>query len=812
MINGFISLIVIFDIQQGQFMNRYFSAMILLYSALCSAQAAATTWVPIKNGGITIFIPVDDPPEAAFDIITVDEDSTTELGAILLSNDVDEDIANTQITITSPLDLNTLNGTLTQNGNILTYTPATNEWGETYDSFNYYLTDIEGNTSEIVTVTINVNSVNDRPVHTPPPPPYNYEERYVVEDSGWSTYNGLIGVSDADGDALYLSQVTATHGSVSVIEPERHHFDYRPAPDFKGVDDVFVFVTDGTDIIQIYYRVVVSNTPDPLVINRKVETGSDGQTRVTITAIDPDGWPQSLYAEVTGPVTKTSQIQTTCFNHLPPHGCQYDWNLGVLPTGNYTLNVHGTDSDNVPFAYVANADTLATETASNSGSGFNFVIGGGNVAPVAINDSYSLKGDGQQYTYNVTLNDSDPNTDVISLSGIINSPAHGSAEIVDGKLRYTPNRTDTFVSDSLVYQITDGKGGLGSASVIFDILPEPVISPTMDLSMQVNGTTGLRTALIKTGTQVSFSWTRPNTSHPNVNYCLKEVGADNGHSTSSTSTPTCLATSSDTQLDYVFNTNTEHNLIVQSCLLNSPNCSISNTVIVRTTNMALQGLTASASEIFAGNPVTLSWNASIASDVQYLIEVDRPEPQSEQTANWERLEQHRRYTDTQRQGTLNLLGTYRFRVTACSDSLGCGAPSAPVSVLVEEFVMPAVETLNIALTSEAYVLNVNWSPVNINGASYTLQVNTPTAAAGTWQSISLTSASATSNSYTATDGDGNYTFRVAACLGSSECSVWRERTFNVDGSVLSSSRRVMFIHTDALGSPAAETDESGAQQ
>ena len=111
------------------------------------------------------------------------------------------------------------------------------------------------------------------------------------------------------------------------------------------------------------------------------------------------------------------------------------------------------------------------------------------------------------------------------------------------------------------------------------------------------------------------------------------------------------------------------------------------------------------------------------------------------------------------------------------------------------------------------------SPTNISsGQTVTLSWNQVYAATkyvleqqrngGSW--TSLYSGSATSKSTNLSATPGLYYFRVKAC-NTTECSAYTlsGQTQSVLGAPNSNKSRVIYIHTDLLGSPTAETDENG---
>jgi VCBS repeat-containing protein len=103
---------------------------------------------------------VNDPPTAGNNAYSVNEDQTLSVSAPgVLGNDNDPD----GNPITAVKDTNPANGTLTLNANgSFTYKPNANYNGS--DSFTYHARDSHGANSNIATVSITINPVNDPPV------------------------------------------------------------------------------------------------------------------------------------------------------------------------------------------------------------------------------------------------------------------------------------------------------------------------------------------------------------------------------------------------------------------------------------------------------------------------------------------------------------------------------------------------------------------------------------------------------------------------------------------------------------------------
>src|SRR5205823_6131933 len=108
---------------------------------------------------------VNDAPVAVNDAYSTNEDTTLSVDAAhgVLANDTDVDTAHSALT--AALVTNVGHGSLTLNGDgSFTYTPTLNYNGP--DSFTYKASDGRAD-SNVATVTIAVNAVNDAPVANP---------------------------------------------------------------------------------------------------------------------------------------------------------------------------------------------------------------------------------------------------------------------------------------------------------------------------------------------------------------------------------------------------------------------------------------------------------------------------------------------------------------------------------------------------------------------------------------------------------------------------------------------------------------------
>ncbi|WP_442939257.1 VCBS domain-containing protein [Nostoc sp.] len=133
----------------------------------------------------------------------------------------------------------------------------------------------------------------------------------------------------------------------------------------------------------------------------------------------------------------------------------------TLVEGNETVILTLADRS----GYTLGATTTATITLADPN----------NQPPVAVNDTATTDED-TPVTINVLVNDTDPNSDPLSLSSFTN-PTNGTVtrndngtptNLTDDQLIYTPNANYNG-SDSFTYTISDGNGGTATATVTLTV-------------------------------------------------------------------------------------------------------------------------------------------------------------------------------------------------------------------------------------------------------------------------------------------------------------------------------------------------------
>ncbi len=349
---------------------------------------------------------------------SVDSDGTPTTINVLL-NDSDPEGDSFNITeFTQPT-----NGTVTQVGNDLVYTP--NDGFEGNDTFTYTICDENGG-CDTATVTVNVDTcTNPTNLCTAPITPLdicvnfcNVEGITEIEEVHTLFECGIV------TDGLCLNY-TPLPGFVDMTQ----ELEIIGCNDAGVCDTVFVSIFVGDcnaanlpPVANDDFAVTPENTP--------IAIG------VFTNDSDPNGDPFSI-TEFTQPANGTVTIDGDALVYTP--------NDGFAGNDTFTYTICDDEGE---------CDTATVTVQVNDIDN--------NLAPIAVDDS-SETSENVPVTINVVANDSDPNNDPFSIVGFT-QPANGTVELVGGLLVYTPN--DGFSGeDTFSYQICDAAGLCDEATV-----------------------------------------------------------------------------------------------------------------------------------------------------------------------------------------------------------------------------------------------------------------------------------------------------------------------------------------------------------
>ncbi len=184
------------------------------------------------NGGfatatITVTVaPVNDPPVAANDAVTIDENTPVRIP--VLANDIDLDGDSLTVTAASAP-----NGTVVINPDgTVTYTPRQDYFGT--DTITYTISDGHGGTST-ATVTVTVRNTNALPVDD--------DEAVFAVGGAERIINVLANATDPDNNPLSVFTAKVDIGTVT-INPDGT-LSYIAPPEFQGVATITYIISDG---------------------------------------------------------------------------------------------------------------------------------------------------------------------------------------------------------------------------------------------------------------------------------------------------------------------------------------------------------------------------------------------------------------------------------------------------------------------------------------------------------------------------------------------------------------------------------------
>jgi VCBS repeat-containing protein len=383
---------------------------------------------------------VNEAPLAVADSgYTVAEGGTLN-GTTVLANDTDPEGASlTAVLVSGPTNASSF--TLNANG---TFAYTHNGGETTSDSFSYRANDGSLN-SNIVTVTITVNAVNDAPVAT--------ADAYSVNEGGTLSRTAATGVlaNDSDVDSSITAVLVSGPANASSFTLNADgSFTYTHNGSETTSDSFTYKANDGSaDSSTVTVTITVTAVNDaPVAVADSGYTVNEGGSlagAATVLGNDTDAEGSALTAVlVSGPANASS------------------FTLHAGGTFDYTHNGGETTSDS--FTYRANDGGLNSNTVT-----VTIAVNAINDAPVAVADSGYTLAEGGNVTGAATVLGNDSDAEGSTLTAVlVSGPANASSFTLnaDGTFNYTHNGSET-TSDSFTYKANDG--GLDSNTVTVSI-------------------------------------------------------------------------------------------------------------------------------------------------------------------------------------------------------------------------------------------------------------------------------------------------------------------------------------------------------
>ena len=389
---------------------------------------------------------VNDVPVVTNDIVGTNEDTAVIVD--VLGNDTDVDDALVVGGVTQGA-----NGTVTNNGNNVTYAPNADWCG--VDTFTYTADD-GTNTPVQGTVTVTVTCVNDVPVAVADADTTDEDTAIVVAV--------LANDSDADadspaalgGDVLTIVSVDTT-GTVGCVTNNGNNITYDPCGQFEGLKaalvDTFMYtITDGIEMATATVTITVNGVNDPPVVVDDVVVTTQN-TAVVIDVLGNDSDPDDALA-VNAVTQGANGIVTNNGNNVT-----YNPNPDWIGEDTFTYTV----LDGVNPAVQAAVTVTVTDVPA---------------PPIAVDDEFTVTMNSGLNTLNVLSNDFDPNGDVLSIQSVgpPAPPDEGCPTIINAgdHIKYAPC-PDFIGVTTLTYIIEDSTGLTAVGTVTIEVLEENVV-------------------------------------------------------------------------------------------------------------------------------------------------------------------------------------------------------------------------------------------------------------------------------------------------------------------------------------------------
>ncbi|PKN85194.1 MAG: hypothetical protein CVU46_11945 [Chloroflexi bacterium HGW-Chloroflexi-8] len=308
-------------------------------------------------------------------------------------------------------------GTLIGTAPSITYHPNSNYFGS--DSFTFKVRDDVAD-SNIATVIITVNSVNDAPVAN------NLQVNTSVNQSTAFVLSG----SDVENNPLTFVVITnPQHGSLTGNIP---NLTYTPLSNYSGSDSFTYKTNDGSvDSVVATVNVTITSTNLPPVANSQdITMAEDTTIPITLTGSDPEGSPLTFSF-----LTPTSHAS---FFGTPPN-MTYDPYDNFFGTDYFIFRVW----DGVQWSQPATVNIVVTAV---------------NDAPRALSQTVQTP---KNVFVDIQLTGTDVDGDLVTLT-IFSSPINGTLGVIDPLtkiVRYTPNPNYTGTD---YFRITATDGNLTS--------------------------------------------------------------------------------------------------------------------------------------------------------------------------------------------------------------------------------------------------------------------------------------------------------------------------------------------------------------
>lgn len=288
---------------------------------------------------------------------------------------------------------------------------------------------------------------------------------------------GVVTATDVNSGGTINYQLfdAPTHGSIINFDLSGS-FDYRPNPNFCGVD-TFTFL--GSD----YWGLMDSMSPGLVTVN--VLCSNDTPVAIDDTLSGTGGMTGLLDVILNDTDPDSPYAGATAQGGIP----QVFTLTGFTQPANGVVSVSGSYFEYTPNAPYYGPDSFTYMIEDQSGALSNVatvtlnVVPGMNLPPVVSGANLNTNEDVQLAT---TLSGSDINGDILTFSASV-LPTHGALVITGSGFTYTPN-AEYYGSDSFTFHANDGLLDSSGATVNITVNPiedlPVVVADTVTIEMQ----------------------------------------------------------------------------------------------------------------------------------------------------------------------------------------------------------------------------------------------------------------------------------------------------------------------------------------
>jgi hypothetical protein len=265
------------------------------------------------------------------------------------------------------------------------------------------------------------------------------DDQASVQSDGSTMIDVLANDGDPDGDAIFVTSVTDPPNGTAVNNESS--VTYTPDPGFGGSDGFYYTISDGFGGSDVALVTIAVNGP-PAPADDDVTTLEDQPITIDVLANDTDPNGDALSVASIGAAGNGSA------------SLNGDGSISYAPNANF----NGTDG----FTYTV-SDGRGAEAAAR----VTIAVAPVNDPPSAGDDTASCAKN-KSVTVPVLANDSDVDGDALSVTAV-GRPQYGSVALnADGTIRYRAKKGFTG-TDSFVYSVGDGNGGVSSARVTVSV-------------------------------------------------------------------------------------------------------------------------------------------------------------------------------------------------------------------------------------------------------------------------------------------------------------------------------------------------------